>query len=576
MTDANTLLKIYKHNNRQRIETADLDAQTSIAQLLDEEIGWAALSASNCVVDGWHVVHDSATEFEVSRGAGLYNGRVLKDPANPQTQLVSLETNVSSDPRIDVIYCAGPQEVNTDSASKVLLSAYTRTPVAAEAVGTGDGSTKAFDLAHAGVDIRTLKVQVASVAVGGWNLSPGTGGGGEDQIIFGTAPASGAITADYTYESGGAEGSSSVSTRKTQLPEFLAVTGTPDPSPVIPATPNPNTDIVIAHVYIPGSWSGGAPTSIDNTVKRFFLHPDGHQDGSNPISPTPPNANAPRAGRISSLLRNMDQVYMGGRLRYFSDDTIELTAMWGTLGGYSVFVPDDTVSLTLQNASSGSAGYVDAIGWWYVYLSQVVDAQPGVAPALFVSQNPPDSRRREASTNSAAYVGAIYLTAYDTPVIRPFYTHGQWVYWQAPSALSLTFPNAVTPTGIQTHAGEIDVSAWCPPTGRLLNARVKTTYNPGSGSVPGDELIVEVMSHRTATALPDPRILIDLSVDVDGDNRAQQIGPLRAEDDEGTRYVNYETTVTVAYDTATADLYIQGYLDDYRTMDQDGNIPTIH
>jgi len=150
------------------------------------------------------------------------------------------------------------------------------------------------------------------------------------------------------------------------------------------------------------------------------------------------------------------------------------------------------------------------------------------------------------------------------------------VFWQAPSALPVSFPPTPTPTGIQSAAGELDVSPWCPKTGRLLNARVQTAYNPDAGSVPGDELIVNIQSHRTATALPDPRILIDLTVDVDGFVRAQQIGFARAQDDEGTRYICYETTLTVPYDSASADVYINGYLDDYRTMDQDGAISTIY
>lgn len=593
MADATTYPKLYNHSNRQRIETTDLNEQTALAQDLDEELAWAMLSASNCVIDGLHVDFSSGVEFVIGAGAAIWGGQVLKDAANPNNQYISLDTNGSADPRIDVIYIAGPQQAPTNSVSKTLLSAYTRTPVSGEAVGTGDGSTKAFDLANSGVDPRTLKVQIATVAAGGWNLSPGTGGSGKDQIIFGVAPASGAITADYTYESGGAEGASSVATRQTVTPQILEVAGTPDPSPSVPATPSPNTDIVLAHVYIPGSWSGGAPGdwpgsppdppyNPDNSVKKYFLHPDRHIDPSCPVSTTPPNANAPRAGRVSSLLRNMDQVYTGGRLRLYSadgttpsDDTVELTAMWSTLGGYSIFSSDDSISMQLVYAATiTQPNHVDAIGWWFIYLNQANDEQPGVAPTLLVSPNPPNSRRRESVADRWLYVGAVYVTSVSPVTIRPFYTHGQWVYWQTPAAINLDLP--ATPGGPSpANDGAVDVSAWCPKTGRLLHGRLEIAFNAASD---GDGMEAVVQSHREATALPNPILHAQVYAPGTGTYGNTSIGILRAEEYEGFRYVNSTVGIHLPYDSSGtyAKLYIQGYLDDYRTMDQDGNIPTIY
>lgn len=68
-----------------------------------------------------------------------------------------------------------------------------------EAVGTGDDSTKKFDLDHSDVIETTLVVKVATVETP-VTLLKGTGTGGVDQIEFATAPAAAAaITATYSY-----------------------------------------------------------------------------------------------------------------------------------------------------------------------------------------------------------------------------------------------------------------------------------------------------------------------------------------------------------------------------------------
>ena len=559
MANTTTIPKTCSHTALQRVEASDLIAISELGLDLDKEAAWALLSATNCVIDGLHVTQASGVEMAISNGAALYGGQVLKGLSLAN---VALDTNPDPDPRIDVVYIANPATTPDTSTSKVLLSAYTRTPVAAEPVGTGDDSTTAFDLAQSRVDGRTLKVQLDAAPAGGWNLSPGTGTAGVDQIIFGTAPAgSVAITADYTWESGGAEASSSVSVRNIHLPEILVTKGTSASSPLVPTTPSPTTDIVLANITIPAGWTGDASPSapvIDNTVKRFFLHPDQNVDPSVNITPTPPSATAPRAGRVSSALRNLDQLYMGGRLRYINATTIGLSAMWGTLAGISIHNPDDSITLTLQDSSSGSAGYVDAVGWWYVYLSRAVDLYPGTAPSLIVSQSPPNNRRRESATASAIYVGAIYLTAYSTPVIRPFYTHGQWVFWEAPTAIT-----------IATGTNDQDVSVWCPSTGRLCYAKVVLD---GQAASLGDRRTAALRSHRNATAKTEPLFQCALEpTQASSGSQGYATGMVRAEESELSRFVHTTRADDIgSFSSDTSEFYILGYLDDYRTMDSTG------
>lgn len=55
----------------------------------------------------------------------------------------------------------------------------------------GTGSATTFDLDIAGVDPDTVQVTVGTAPVYDFTISPGTGTGGVDQIVFGTAPATG-------------------------------------------------------------------------------------------------------------------------------------------------------------------------------------------------------------------------------------------------------------------------------------------------------------------------------------------------------------------------------------------------
>lgn len=81
-----------------------------------------------------------------------------------------------------------------------LMAKYTNAGVITdEAVGTGDGSTTTFDLAHANVIAASVKARVAGVLRHA-TISAGTGTLGVDQLVFEVAPTNAAaITVDYDW-----------------------------------------------------------------------------------------------------------------------------------------------------------------------------------------------------------------------------------------------------------------------------------------------------------------------------------------------------------------------------------------
>jgi len=64
----------------------------------------------------------------------------------------------------------------------------------------GDNSTTAFDLGHADVDVSSVKAEVAGAFDLDFTISRGTGGGGVDQIVFATAPPTGASNTIVKYK----------------------------------------------------------------------------------------------------------------------------------------------------------------------------------------------------------------------------------------------------------------------------------------------------------------------------------------------------------------------------------------
>ena len=64
---------------------------------------------------------------------------------------------------------------------------------------SGDGSQTTFDLDHDSVDPGSIRVLEGGSAVYDFDISRGTGTNGEDQIVFGTAPASGTDNVTVRY-----------------------------------------------------------------------------------------------------------------------------------------------------------------------------------------------------------------------------------------------------------------------------------------------------------------------------------------------------------------------------------------
>ncbi len=96
-------------------------------------------------------------------------------------------------------YPMGAAMVNSTAGLKKRYTNAVSVFATPEAVGTGNGSTKTFDLAHANVVASSLKGFVADA---GWGckISVGTGTAGVDQIVFAVAPTNlAAITATYDY-----------------------------------------------------------------------------------------------------------------------------------------------------------------------------------------------------------------------------------------------------------------------------------------------------------------------------------------------------------------------------------------
>lgn len=68
-----------------------------------------------------------------------------------------------------------------------------------ETVASGDAATTTFTLGHDSVDAESVVAMVGGAPVYDFTISRGTGTAGEDEIVFGTAPASGTdnIVAHY-------------------------------------------------------------------------------------------------------------------------------------------------------------------------------------------------------------------------------------------------------------------------------------------------------------------------------------------------------------------------------------------
>lgn len=551
MASQNTPNQKFRCELRKRMENTDAEAFTNLAFDLDEQLNWGAICDQPVTLDGWNVLFSSGTAFDVSVGQGLAEGELIKTVS---TQAVPLDDNTDPvNPRVDLIEVGKGDVADTAStpATEVVLGPLIRTSVSGDALGTGDGATKTFSLptsASAGgrADLFGMIIYQDAVKVSGWSLDWAA-----NNIIFHEAPAGGVvITADYPYEVGGEESPNTYNTRYDRNVTFNVVKGTPGAG----APAGTSGAIKVCAITVPASWSGTASgVTIDNTVKEFMVHADNLVDSHSP-------GDSPRNGRIYSAIRNMSQVVHGCRLQYVDTDQIQVTPGWGVVGGVSWRITAP-VSLTV---SAGGAG------WLYVYgvVADTGTKIPGSVITIVTSSTQPDSLMRDSSaTRGYFYIGAIYIVSVGPVVIRPFYTHGDRVFWQAPTALvALTHASGYTPS-TQT---DVDAAAWVPATGRMAQVYMDIA---GDMSSVGNKIEALLKSHLTATTLGIwPQVKAELHVPTTGATyRSYAQGWIRCENDSGARKFNY----TFAIDPATtwsADVYVQGYVDDYRTIDEAGAV----
>lgn len=556
MADATTFRKTFFCNPRQRITDTNMKELSSLSNEMDSETTWDLHCAHNCVVSGYNVTQTTALGFAISGGISVINGEVTKDTLGG---LFALDAETTGNPRIDRIELTSSIadfQAALDYASITALTAITRTVVAIEAVGTGDAIQKEWDLGNDEIDITTLRILLDGVEVGGWDYQKAHTLRVVDYIIFHASPGSGvAITATYTHLTGGIEVANSLPTRSTRTPAWAVVKGTPGATPAAP--PITSGYVQIALITVPANWSGDAVPSaptIDNTIKAYAFFPDENNDPSVLGDPY-------KTGRSSSLISGMCQITSGLRPVYSTTDTFKVTPGFLSHNGWSGRNIAEA-SLTLQTGSVLLPGYINGSGWWYVYGSLDESSLPGRPFTLHVSATAPNSlnQKQGASSQFYAYIGAIYVSTITPITIQPFYTHGEWVYWEAP-------------TGITSAASaDKDISQWCPETGRLLEVSMSTR---GGRSGSGDLVFGSINSHLTATGLTEPSVTAHIEPVTAAVTYSHNSGPVRAEDVSGTRAVHMIVSTTGSPASVQVSFVVAGYLDDYRTMSTIG-VPTFY
>lgn len=550
-----TALKVQRIASRKRAEASDLEDATLLAEGLIEVALAASLARRSGALYGWEIVSAGFRVFSISKGAGLWMGRLVKSVADAE---VALDENPSADPRIDLVQINGVTASNTDSATVVTLSAITRTAVAGEAVGTGDGTTKAFDLDHAGVDhFRAfMRVQVDGVTVTNWKLEKGAGTSGVDRIVFEIPPETGlAITADYTWQSGGVDGSSSQATRKTLTPTFSVVKGTPASSPSVPSLSS--GAVAVGTIQVPGGWTGGSSgVVISYSSREPVIAHDEITDSYHSHVPQD------TGGRVGDAVRHIEQVIHGFRLYYASSDRVRIGPGWGALGGVS-FRSTTTSEVTVAAAGTG---------WHYVYAKPVSldSGRAGSLPSYEVTTDPPTFRRRTSGSDTAFfYIGCFYVKSTGPTVIRPFsYGSDGFCRFDANPLLDTALRFALA-TG---SLANINIATACPPNGRRVKANLALAITSASTDGMGVEGLVQ--SHKassSAYAAAYPRIGASILKPA---SLAYIQGDLVAEADGSARYIHGNMSELNLPDTVSAHVEIWGFFDDCRTLDGSGSALT--
>lgn len=547
MATSSTEKKIQRIPARQRIATTDLEIISELAHDLDDEDNYATLTVDNVCIEGWQVVHVAGREFGVNPGKGIVAGTLLKDIA----QISLGEQDAIVDPahdRYDVVYIDPANHFlsgTSDNAAKTVMSAVSMTSVVAEAVGTGDGAQKTWDLINSGVDPATLKVKVGgSQEHGGFDFSQGTGGAGVDQIIFATAPGVLAITADYDYLSGGVEAGASVATRYTRNSYAQVKKGTESATPSIPTPPAGSLQLAVIHYGV--GWATGAPTSIDNTVKEFLVTHDSLAEPSGTTHTPNKTLAGYWAGKITHPIRKIHGIVEGFRLYWSSATEI------GVTGGFAICEGVACRSNAVVTFSPVWAVDINSQAWYYCYLviAPTNTTRPGSAPTLLVTTTPPDFMARKITSTGYLYVGAIYNDNAGAVQIREFFHNGDLIMWAGPSNLAMT------------HATDLDIAAWVPVTGRLAYVALYVTWD---ADALGDTARVNVQSHLVATGSVYPHIQTHLTAVNNSFHSVSACGLVRAEQDGATRKIHGDVSLS-AGSLTTYDVRVLGYVDDCRTM----------
>lgn len=560
MATDTTPKKLLKQEARKVLTVDDLEAHTELAYTLDAIDNQAQISAEDGIIGGFEVEHDSGNDFSVGTGFALDGGELVKLTS---AATVTLNDNASGTWRKDLVVIDSTSDTNTDTSSDKRLSSTTVTQVTASTIGTGNGVDTLFDLGQSKVIPRTLLIEnPSSTTVAGWVFVPEGGAGTNDAILFATAPASGNVDATFKYYTGAEEEVPGVpyATRKQREASIAVVQGTPG-APVSAGA----GQIPLAEIEVPSGWTGGAPTDILNSVKTFLIAED-YANDTELYSPFD------RPARITDAIRSIGQVRQGCRLYLHNSTTLRMAPGWINALGLSCRVTSP-VSLTLQSTSSGSAGYVPLTDWYPVFaVPQSASNGSGLAPALRIGAGV-NSLGHDTSSPSPLWQGGLHLgwvyvtVSGSTVTIRPFRSRGKQgdvVYWETPT--DITLAGSVD----STASPDIDVTAWCPPTGCEILVEVDAVFVPADAA---DICIVEAGSLKYNSGSPNPWPRIKLAQGgTTGTTRLVGNGWLLVEDDSGTRYVHNLRT-TSGTGSCTGNLRVMGYRDSsYATMDSSGGI----
>ena len=587
MSSPTTPFKKHNFNTRQRVEVSDANAIDNKAL---DNIGvnqWNTLSNQDCVVTGYAVSLSSGRTFDIGAGSAIRLGKTMRSIGTKQ---VTLDENPTSDPRFDLIEISGVNDVESDSASKVVVSALSLISVSGESLGNGDGNDILFSLANKEIEYKSLKIYLGSVAdanlVEDWVIKEGSGAGGVDQVYVKSSQNGTAYLASYTYRSGGVEANQTVNTARSEEPIIASVKGTPTTGGTVNnATPAPSTtgNTRLASIEIPPNWTGGTTGVVIHydPIRRPFLYWDSESDPA-----TNENLNTVEVGgRIANALQMFDKVMQGFRLSYADTDQLNISPGWGVYKGVSFYLPSGS-TLTVSGGS---------VGWRYVYIRPVI----GASPTIVASTTPPTDRMEPNSADPGLFLGSFYVASISPIKIRPFYRHGNMVrYFGTYDAtdkgrLFKDGPEEITIDPSAVSGGSVvDFRDALPVTGSMAYIRFGTRSSVGSSGEGSVMLRLLSWKGSTPQLAHNSSIGLDLASLIDVDSRKYIEHPyvywqgnenpstvtetVWARSEDRQFYIHF-----IRYGTDYVDVDVQsfaqvmGYIEDVRTMGASSGIEDL-